>query len=92
MRPEKTHWLDRRRNVDLVFHALITVCALLVLVELAFVVLAIWFPDLEWLPHFRWEGWFGFHAVFGFAAFWFAVIAGKHLRKILMRDEDYYDR
>jgi hypothetical protein len=34
----------------------------------------------------------GFYGVFGFAAFWLIVIAGKHLRKVLMREEDYYDR
>ena len=33
-----------------------------------------------------------FYAIFGFAAFAFIVLAGQHLRKILMRPEDYYDR
>ena len=41
--------------------------------------------------HFDWEGWFGFHALFGFLTFFGLVLAGKHLRKLLMRDEDYYD-
>lgn len=33
-----------------------------------------------------------FYAIFGFAVFSFIVLAGQHLRKILMRPEDYYDR
>jgi len=33
-----------------------------------------------------------FYAIFGFLAFSFIVLAGQHLRKILMRPEDYYDR
>ena len=33
-----------------------------------------------------------FYGVFGFLVFSFIVLAGQHLRKILMRPEDYYDR
>lgn len=33
-----------------------------------------------------------FYAIFGFLVFAFIVLAGQHLRKILMRPEDYYDR
>ena len=43
-------------------------------------------------PHFGWDGVPGFYGVFGFVAFYALVLAGKHLRKILMREEDYYDR
>lgn len=32
-----------------------------------------------------------FYAIFGFLVFSFIVLAGQHLRKILMRPEDYYD-
>jgi uncharacterized membrane protein len=32
-----------------------------------------------------------FYGVFGFVAFSFIVLVGQHLRKILMRDEYYYD-
>ncbi len=42
--------------------------------------------------HFSWENWPGFFAIFGFVTFAGAVLAGKQLRKILMRKEDYYDR
>lgn len=33
-----------------------------------------------------------FYALVGFVSFSFIVLAGQHLRKILMRDEDYYER
>ena len=42
--------------------------------------------------HYGFEEIFGFHAAFGFATFFGLVLVGKHLRKLLMRDEDYYDR
>lgn len=32
-----------------------------------------------------------FYAIMGFGAFAFIVLAGQHLRKILMRSETYYD-
>ena len=79
---ERRYWLDEPRNVDKVFWALAGVCALLLVIELF----------LHRHPHFGWDAWPGFYGVFGFVAFWCIVIAGKHLRKILMRDEDYYDR
>ena len=41
--------------------------------------------------HFGFEEWFGIYGFFGFLAFFFIVLAGKELRKVLMRDEDYYD-
>lgn len=41
--------------------------------------------------HFGFEGWFGIYGFFGFAAFFFIVLVGKELRKLLMRPEDYYD-
>lgn len=41
--------------------------------------------------HYDWEGFPNFYGFFGFAAFWCVVIAGKHLRKLLWRPEDYYD-
>ena len=41
--------------------------------------------------HLPWEKWPGFHAAFGFITFAGLVLTGKHLRKLLMRPEDYYD-
>ncbi len=41
--------------------------------------------------YFAVEGFGAFYAIFGFIVFSFIVLAGQHLRKILMRPEDYYD-
>jgi hypothetical protein len=81
MNDSQKRWLDRPGNVNRVFWGLCAVCALLVAAELV----------VHRHPHFRWEGIPFFYAGFGFAAFWCIVIAGKHLRKLLWRPEDYYD-
>ena len=65
-----------------IFWPLVIVCAIVLFADLAY----------HKHGHFGWEEWFGFHAFFGFGAFVFIVFAGKLLRKIVMRDEDYYGR
>lgn len=50
-------------------------------------------------PHFEGQGFLGwladdfpaFYALVGFVSFAFIVLAGQHLRHILMRPEGYYD-
>ncbi|MEM6648930.1 MAG: hypothetical protein AAF603_01625 [Pseudomonadota bacterium] len=42
-------------------------------------------------PHFTIDQFPAFYAVVGFVSFSFIVLAGQHLRKILMRDENYYN-
>jgi len=42
-------------------------------------------------PHFEVERMPVFFALWGFVSFMFIVLAGQHLRKIVMRDERYYD-
>ena len=63
---------------------------------LALAILAVLLVAIEPLVHkhghFKFEDWFGFHALFGFLAFTLAVFAGKAVRALLSRDEDYYDR
>ena len=81
MSDEKKSWLDERRNVDRLYWALVAVCVLLGLADLV----------SHRHVHFVWEGFPNFYGFFGFAAFWCVVIAGKKLRKILWRPEDYYD-
>lgn len=77
--PDKS-WVER--NGHLIFRTLIGVCAALLLAQLFYA------------PHayFEVDGLPGFYAVFGFIAFVFIVYAGKGLRRLIMRDEDYYDR
>ena len=69
-------------NVKLLVRALFVACAGVLLADL--------FYDKH--GDFGWEKLFGFQAAFGFVSFFLLVLAGKYLRKLLMRDEDYYDR
>ena len=82
MTEERRRWLDEPRNVDRIFHALCAACAGLLLAD--------------FLVHrhaaFPWEGWFGFYGIYGFVCCVLLVLTAKQLRRILRRDEDYYDR
>lgn len=42
--------------------------------------------------HFGEDGIPLFYGIYGFIAFFGLVLVGKQLRKLIMRDEDYYDR
>ena len=74
-------WLDNPRNVTRLVWALAAVGVGFMVADLFY----------EKHVHFRWEEWFGGYGFFGFAAFFFIVMAGKQLRRVLMRPEDYYD-
>jgi hypothetical protein len=78
---DRSYWLDEPGNQKKVFWALCVICAVVAAAELV----------VHRHPHFSWEGFPFFYCIFGFIAFWCVVIAGKHLRKILWRPEDYYD-
>lgn len=79
---EKRYWLDDMRNVRKIFWALVVVCFALML------------SDLFYHKHieYEFENWFGFFGFFGFILSFILVLTSRELRKILMRDEDYYDR
>jgi sterol desaturase/sphingolipid hydroxylase (fatty acid hydroxylase superfamily) len=79
---EPERFLDKPKNVDRIWYALVATCVLLLLLEFAY----------HKHTHFEFEGWFGFYPFYGFIVFIFVVMVGKQLRKILMRGEDYYDR
>ena len=81
MSAERKRWLDEPRNITRLVWALTAVCVALVIGDLVY----------HKHVHFGFEAWFGLYGFFGFAAFFFIVLAGKYLRKILMRDEGYYD-
>jgi len=78
---EEPRWLDDRRNVDKIFYALVAACIATVLADLAY----------HKHGHFNFEQWIGFHAGFGFLAYLGLVLTATQLRKLLKRDEDYYD-
>jgi len=80
--PEKTYWLDKPANVTLIYRGLWVVCLLLAAADLVYhrhVVFA-----FEEMP--------AIYGLYGFICFFGIVIAGKYLRKLVGRKEDYYDR
>ena len=79
---QRRYWLDNPRNVNRIVWALAAICVLLVGAELFY----------EHHAHYAWENWFGFHAWFGFVTFFGLVLLGKQFRKLVKRDEDYYER
>lgn len=77
----KRHLFDDPRNVRQVVRGLVAACVVLV--------------GLDALLHRHvshpLEGLFGFYALYGFVACVLLVLLAKEMRKLLMRQEDYYD-
>ena len=78
---EKQHLFDNPRNVSLLTRGLYIVCILLVVLE---------FIVHRHVAH-EWESLVGFYALFGFIAYTAIVWTATQLRRILKREEDYYD-
>tara|TARA_B110000305_G_scaffold55321_1_gene61070 strand:- start:356 stop:694 length:339 start_codon:yes stop_codon:yes gene_type:complete len=79
---EPDYWLDQPANINLLVKILIAACVIVVGADFFY----------HKHGHFGFQEWFAFDAVFGFAAYVGLVNAAKLLRKIIMRDETYYDR
>lgn len=77
----KQYLFDNPRNVRLVIRGLLIVCALLV--GLDFVLHRHSTHPLEEV--------FAFYAIYGFVSCVLLVLLAKEMRKLLMRDEHYYD-
>ena len=82
MEPEKKSWLDHPSNVRRVYFGLWVACVVLLLVDFVH----------HRHGHYGFEELTGFFAFFGFLACTGLIMASKGLRRIVMRDEDYYDR
>ena len=78
---EKRYWLDDKRNIDKIFYALVAACVATVLADFTY----------HKHGHFDFEEWTGFNAAFGFFAYVGLVLTATQLRRLLKRDEDYYD-
>lgn len=75
-------WVDKPANQRLVRRLIYIACALLFIAD--FVVHRHISTDAERIP--------AFYALYGFAALVGVVMAAKGLRRLIMRDEGYYDR
>lgn len=78
---DKPHWLDKPRNVKLLWRGFLVALALSVLAQL--------FVDLH--AQFAIEGVFGFAAWYGFATCILMIVVAKLLGLWLKRPESYYD-
>ncbi len=79
---EKKYWLDDFQNVRKLYYGLWIVCGLLVTADFFY----------EKHVEFPIEGFIGFFGFYGFVSCVLLVLAAKQLRKIVGRDDDYYDR
>jgi hypothetical protein len=82
MATDSQGWADKPANQKLIRRILFGACVLLVVAD--FVVHRHISTGVERVP--------AFYALFGFIALVGVVMASKGLRRIVKRDEDYYDR
>ena len=81
MSDKKEYYFDKPENVSFVLRILYAICGLLVVVDI--------FVHRH-IIH-SWENIFAFYAFYGFVACVALVMIATQMRKVLMRDEDYYD-
>ena len=82
IKDDKKYWLDDEKNVKKLLYVFYALCALVFLADFFY----------EKYLHFPPENIPNFYGFWGLLSFVFIVFAGKALRKLVMRDEDYYDR
>ncbi|MDX1484737.1 MAG: hypothetical protein R3229_09665 [Alphaproteobacteria bacterium] len=80
-RTEKLSWFGTDRTTVL-YRGMWIACALLAIADFAF----------AHHPAFRFEGFPVFYGLFGFIVCFLLVLAAREFRRIVKRDEDYYDR
>ena len=86
MSEEKKTWFDDSKHIDWLAWGTYAVA----------IVLVLW-DALEWVHlyhkhgHFDVENVFGFYGIYGFLAYVFIVVVGILFRKLIKREEDYYD-
>jgi hypothetical protein len=76
----RKHIFDDPRNVRRLVRALVALCALLFVAD---------FFVHRHVEH-PWENFTGFYAIYGFVACVVLVLLARELRKLVMRNEDYY--
>lgn len=78
----KPDFFDKKENIDKIINVFYVMCALLVIAD--FIVHRHIYHDWENIP--------AFYAVYGFIGCVVLVLIAKLMRKVLMREEDYYDK
>lgn len=78
---EEPGFFDKPGNVRILMWSLYAICAVLVVAD--FVVHRHIYLSIEEIP--------AFYPIYGFASIVLLVMVAKGMRKVLMRDEDYYD-
>jgi hypothetical protein len=78
---EQPGWFDEPGNVNKVIWTLVGLCVASVAADFFY----------QKHAHYGFQEIIGFDAVYGFVSCVLLVLAAKQLRKVLMRDEDYYD-
>jgi hypothetical protein len=79
---QKRYLFDNPRNVRRVIRGLIAVCIILAGLDLV----------LHRHVEHPWESLPGFYAIYGFVACVLLVLLAREMRKLLMRDENYYEQ
>lgn len=89
---EGQHFFDKPSNVRLVMRWFYAACAIVVLLDVVNLIQH-WLGAHE-LRHAeqQLEGLPEFYVLYGFVGVAFLVVAARGLRKLVMRDEDYYDQ
>jgi hypothetical protein len=82
MSEERKYLFDNPRNTRLVIRGLVAACVILAGLDLV----------LHRHGEHPWEGVIGFYALYGFVACVILVLLAKEMRKLVMRDEEYYER
>jgi len=77
----KKYLFDNPKNVKLLVRALYGSCIVLFTMDLI----------IHRHIYHPWESFVGFYAIYGFLACVVLVLLARELRKVVMRDEDYYD-
>ena len=78
----KPDFFDKKENITKIIKVFYVICALLVVVD--FVVHRHIYHDWENIP--------AFYAIYGFIGCVVLVLVAKLMRKVLMKEEDYYDK
>ncbi|MBV1875562.1 MAG: hypothetical protein KUG50_02945 [Cycloclasticus sp.] len=81
MNDEKTYLFDNPRNVSRLLLGFYIICGGLFVAD---------FVVHRHMVH-PWEGFPSFYAIYGFVACVLLVVIAKEMRKVLMREEGYYD-